>query len=233
MAKILIVDDNLIMRRNLRIMLEKLGHEIVGEIEDGRQIVRKYKECVRPDIVTLDITMPIVDGITALENLKDKCPEVKVVMISAVGQKSKVLRAMHLGAEHYIIKPIREELLENVIEKVLKKSLRKTHIEFKNEDEKNKVIINEEKEKENLNKEENVLEVINENGEFIIKIKEIISEDLLEMMNKTVNGFLVIKPLTIRFKVKKEFIPEEYKDEFEKLMKKISIVGGECVLEYV
>lgn len=232
MAKILIIDDNLIMRRNLRIMLEKIGHKVVGELEDGRQVVNKYKECERPDIVTMDITMPIIDGIEALKNLKASYPMAKVVMISAVGQKSKVLKAMHLGAEHYIIKPIREDKLEEIITKVLKKEAS----DVKKQEECIKDIKQIEKklgiELEKIDRTSS-LDVINENGEFIIKIKGNLNNELLDMVNKTINGFLVIKPLKIRFQIKKKHISESYKEDFEKLIKKISIVGGKSVIEYV
>ena len=87
MAKILIVDDSKTSRRFLRNMLEKAGHEIIDEAVNGREGVDKYKE-LHPDIVTMDITMPVLDGIDAVGEIMDYDKEAKVIMVTAAGQKN-------------------------------------------------------------------------------------------------------------------------------------------------
>lgn len=118
MAEVLVIDDNLVMRRNIKNMVEQLGHTVVGEAEDGNEAVYKYKEC-EPDVVTLDIVMPMVDGIEALKRLMDKDPAAKVIMVTSLGHKSKVLKAIELGASHYVVKPIKTEDLSRVLNEVL------------------------------------------------------------------------------------------------------------------
>ena len=106
------------MRRNIKNMVEQLGHTVVGEAEDGNEAVYKYQEC-EPDVVTLDIVMPIVDGIEALKRLMNKDPEAKVVMVTSLGHKSKVLKAIELGASHYVVKPIKVEDISRVLNEIL------------------------------------------------------------------------------------------------------------------
>lgn len=118
MANILIIDDSRTSRRILREILEEAGHTIVGEGIDGEAGYLKYKE-LRPDLVTLDITMPKLDGIEALQLIR-KCDEdARVVMITAAGQKEKMIQAVRHGAAEFITKPYEPDLVKNVIEKVL------------------------------------------------------------------------------------------------------------------
>lgn len=86
MKRILIVDDAGFMRTSLKMMLERHGHEVVGEAENGIIAVTKYKE-MKPDIVTMDITMPVCDGIKAVKLIKEFDPNAKVIMISSMGQE--------------------------------------------------------------------------------------------------------------------------------------------------
>ena len=94
MAKILIVDDSKTSRRFLRNMLERAGHEIVYEAVNGREGVDKYKE-LHPDIVTMDITMPVLDGIDAVSEIMDYDKEAKVIMVTAADRKSTRLNSSH------------------------------------------------------------------------------------------------------------------------------------------
>jgi len=118
MARILIVDDSPIMRRNLGFILTKAGHEIVAQCMNGGQAYHLYKTHT-PDIVTMDISMPEVDGIEGVRRIKKDFPEAKIIMVSALGQKEMVLEALKFGAKHYIIKPISPDKLLSVINKVL------------------------------------------------------------------------------------------------------------------
>lgn len=118
MVKILIVDDSMTSRKVLRGILEGAGYEIVGEASDGIEGTKLYSE-LKPDIVTLDITMPVLDGISALQRIKDIDFEAKVIMVTAAGQKSKMVEAVKYGATEFVAKPFDEEQLLAIIEKVL------------------------------------------------------------------------------------------------------------------
>ena len=118
MAKILIVDDSRTSRKVLRGILEADGHEIVGEAPDGAQVAKMYEE-LKPDMVTLDITMPVLDGIGALQKIKEYDPDAKVVMVTAAGQKSKMVEAVKYGANEFVAKPFDHDQLLMIIKKVV------------------------------------------------------------------------------------------------------------------
>jgi len=112
--RVLIVDDAAFMRMSLKKILEENGLEVVGEAENGRIGVQKYNE-LRPDIVTMDITMPEMDGISALKGIMAIDPNAKVVMISAMGQESFVRESILTGAKNFIVKPFNREHVIRVI----------------------------------------------------------------------------------------------------------------------
>ncbi|MCR5210699.1 MAG: response regulator [Lachnospiraceae bacterium] len=116
--RILIVDDSRMSRQMLRNILEKAGFKIVGEAENGRAGVEAYKEC-KPDAVTLDITMPEMDGIEALEHIIKDDPGANAVMITAAGQQDKLIKALRIGAKRFISKPFNEEEIIKNIHEVL------------------------------------------------------------------------------------------------------------------
>ena len=103
MAKILIVDDSKMMRRNLRKILAEAGHEVVAEAEDGSDACKAYAEH-RPDLVTMDINMPVMDGIEAVKRILVDFPEANIVMISAHNEQNRVYQAVKCGAKNYIVK---------------------------------------------------------------------------------------------------------------------------------
>jgi len=107
---VLIVDDMLFMRLSLKMMLEKNGFEIAGEAQNGIIAVEKYK-ILRPDIVTMDITMPEMSGIEALKQIKAFDKNACVVMVSAMGQEASVCQAVAFGAKGFIVKPFVEETI--------------------------------------------------------------------------------------------------------------------------
>lgn len=117
-AKILIVDDNYLMRRTIERIVHEMGHEVVGELDNGKRLAFKFRELV-PDLITLDIVMAEKTGLEALKELKDEYPFAKVIMVTSMGQKRKVLEALKYGADHFVIKPIHEEKLKSVIDLVL------------------------------------------------------------------------------------------------------------------
>lgn len=118
MANILIVDDSRTSRKILREILEGAGHTIVGEGVNGEEGYLKYKE-LKPDLVTLDITMPKLDGIEALQLIKKFDEDVKVIMITAAGQKEKMIQAIKYGAAEFIAKPYEADEVKEIVDKVL------------------------------------------------------------------------------------------------------------------
>lgn len=118
MAKVLVVDDSSIMRRNLSTILVNAGHTIVAEAANGETGVKEYK-LRRPDLVTMDITMPLLDGINAVKQIMEFDPDAQIIMISSLDQKRMVLTALQNGARHYIIKPFSPEKVLDVIAEVL------------------------------------------------------------------------------------------------------------------
>jgi two-component system chemotaxis response regulator CheY len=117
MKKILIVDDAAFMRLSLRTMLERNEFEVVGEAENGSVGVKKFSE-LHPDIVTMDITMPVMDGMEALKSIIGTDPAASVVMVSAMGQERYVRDAIVNGAKGFIVKPFKEEHVVKTLSKL-------------------------------------------------------------------------------------------------------------------
>ena len=118
MANILIVDDSRTSRRILRGILESDGHTIICEAVNGQEGYDMYKEH-KPDLVTMDITMPVMDGIESLTLIKHADADAKVVMITAAGQKEKMVEALKRGAEEFITKPFDDNEVLNTLRKVI------------------------------------------------------------------------------------------------------------------
>lgn len=117
MKRVLIVDDAAFMRISLKNIMDKAGYEVVGEAENGNVAIKKYKE-LNPDIVTMDITMPEMDGVQALKEIIKIDPSAQIVMISAMGQESYVKDAVMAGAKGFIIKPWKEETVLTALSKL-------------------------------------------------------------------------------------------------------------------
>ena len=118
MAKVLIVDDAAFMRMMIKDILEKNGFEVVGEASNGIVAVDLYKK-EKPDVVTMDITMPDMDGIEAVKAIKEFDPAAKVIMCSAMGQQPMVMDAIKAGAKDFIVKPFQADRVLEAINKVL------------------------------------------------------------------------------------------------------------------
>lgn len=119
MAKrILITDDALFMRVTLKNILSTNGYEVVGEAENGVQAVKLYEE-LKPDLVTMDITMPEMDGLEALKQIKAFDANAKVVMCTAMGQKNMVVEAIQSGAKDFIVKPFQPDRVLEAVGKLL------------------------------------------------------------------------------------------------------------------
>ena len=116
MKSVLIVDDSRTSRRILKDILERAGYEVRGEAINGKEGVEMYAKLL-PDIVTMDITMPEMDGIEALREIRAQFPDAKVVMITAAGQKDKMMEAVKLGAAEFVAKPFIEATVLEAIGK--------------------------------------------------------------------------------------------------------------------
>jgi len=117
--RILIVDDAAFMRMMIKDILTKNDYEVVGEAENGLKAVEKFKE-LSPDLVLMDITMPELDGIQAVKQIKEFDSTAKVVMCSAMGQQAMVIESIQAGAKDFIVKPFQAERVIEAIQKVLK-----------------------------------------------------------------------------------------------------------------
>ncbi|PTQ57715.1 MAG: Chemotaxis regulator - transmits chemoreceptor signals to flagelllar motor components CheY [Candidatus Carbobacillus altaicus] len=118
MKRVLVVDDAAFMRMMIKDILTKNGYAVVGEASDGAQAVEKYKE-LQPDLVTLDITMPEMDGISALKQIRAMDPQAKVIMCSAMGQQAMVIEAIQAGAKDFIVKPFQADRVLEAVRKTL------------------------------------------------------------------------------------------------------------------
>lgn len=114
--KILIVDDAVFMRIKLKDILEKNGYEIAGEAQNGQEAFDKYQE-IKPDLVTMDITMPEVDGLESLKMIRKADANAKVIMCSAMGQQGTVMDAIRAGAIDFIVKPFDTERVIKALDK--------------------------------------------------------------------------------------------------------------------
>ncbi|MBR4966357.1 MAG: response regulator [Lachnospiraceae bacterium] len=119
MSKVLIVDDSRTSRKILKGILEGAGHEVVGEAVDGQDGVEKYKE-LSPEVVTLDITMPVLDGLGSLAEIKKADPNARVIMVTAAGQQIKMVEAIKLGAAEFVTKPFEPDVILAMVDKVMK-----------------------------------------------------------------------------------------------------------------
>jgi two-component system chemotaxis response regulator CheY len=118
MARVLVVDDAAFMRKMVTDALTKGGHEVVGEAGNGVEAIARFQE-LKPDLMTLDITMPEKDGLAALAEIVAADPSARVVMCSALGQESKVLEAIKLGAKDFVVKPFQPARVIEAVGKAL------------------------------------------------------------------------------------------------------------------
>jgi two-component system chemotaxis response regulator CheY len=118
MARVLVVDDAAFMRKMVSDVLTKGGHEVVGEAGNGVEAIARFQE-LKPEVMTLDITMPEKDGLSALKELMELEPSARVVMCSALGQESKVLESIKLGAKDFVVKPFQADRVLEAVGKAL------------------------------------------------------------------------------------------------------------------
>lgn len=120
--QILVVDDSLITVKKLSSMLSLLGHKVIMTAASGKEALEAYKEC-KPDLVTMDITMPDMDGIEATKLIRERFPDANIIMVTSHGQEKMVLDALKAGAKGYLLKPFRLEKLKEVIDVSIKRNI--------------------------------------------------------------------------------------------------------------
>ena len=119
MLNILIVDDSILMRNNIKSFVENLGHNVIGEAGSGTTAVTMCLE-LNPDIITMDITMPDMDGITAISKIREFNSDVNIIVATSHGQEEIIMKALQTGAKGYILKPINEDNLAEAIDNIYK-----------------------------------------------------------------------------------------------------------------
>ncbi|WP_375295192.1 response regulator [Paenibacillus sp.] len=187
MATVLIVDDSILMRRNLKMMLTEAGHEVVAEASNG---IEAYKEYVKtmPDIVTMDITMPVMSGIDAVKKIIASYPDANIVMISALDQRSMVFDAIQNGAKHYILKPITAEKVLHTINEVLHQESAEDEIAAASAPS-----------GAGAGNAAPPFEIANKNGVFIVTLRASMGGEQLDALGGAIAGFQFIKPLKVVF----------------------------------
>lgn len=207
--------NKLLTETKLKAILVQAGHTVVGEAINGGQAHLMYRTHV-PDLVTMDITMPTVNGIEAVKLIKKEFPDAKIVMVSALDQRSMVLEALKQGAKHYIIKPINPETVINVVNKVLG-------------------IRPEDASETNLHPEENAPEGVdvapfvieNIDNTFQIKLSASLNEESSASLLQAVQGLLFVKPLKVVLNFGLiETLPDPLLDKVADMVKAIKNAKG-------
>lgn len=181
MAKVLIVDDSIVMRKNLAAILRQGGHSIIGEASNGRQAVSQYFDLV-PDIITMDISMPIMGGVEAVKQIIKLDKDANIIMISAVNQKKMVFNAINNGAKHYIVKPLDPKKLLCIIDEVMNVTT--------------EAVIEEDTE---AMATQQGFQIENIEGTFVITFNSYLSLKDHNLLGMAIRGLMFINPLNIQF----------------------------------
>lgn len=220
MASILIVDDSYIMRMKIKTMLLNAGHTVVSEAANGEMAVMEYSQ-KKPDIVTMDISMPVMDGILALKMILSRFPDARVIVISALDKKKMVYTALESGARNYILKPVDETKLISTINSVLRDDQPKRPLKPAGDSESAGV------------KPLTITDVIrpftieNKSGTFVINLGKGLKSDNFSSLANTIQGFLYVKPLSIVFNfADNDEVHEEVMEGIKMLVSAIRMVNG-------
>ncbi|WP_125154764.1 response regulator [Clostridium rectalis] len=186
MANVLVVDDSAIMRVNIRSILKSGGHNVVAEAENADQAYFEYKK-FRPELITMDVNMPGMNGIDATKKIIKKFPEAKVIIVSSLEQKNLVVDALEAGAKHYVLKPITSEKLLERIDQVL--NAMPERVEKKSLDD----------ELTRIKKGKKYFKIKNNKGVFVIEINSDMNLSGLKLIDEAIYGLLFVEPLNIVF----------------------------------
>ncbi len=189
MARILVVDDVSVMRKKIGVMLLEAGHSVVAEAEDGEQAFREYEK-YQPDIVLMDITMPVLDGIGAVKKIIRSYPKAKIIMVSALAQKRMVLMALQSGALNYILKPVEYSKLVETIQRVMVENAQSNGTAK---------VEKSTKKAGSVPSGDQPFFINNDKGVFAIMLCENISKSNIGDLPEAIYGLLFIKPLSVIF----------------------------------
>lgn len=219
MANILIVDDSYIMRMKIKTMLINAGHTVVGEAMNGEMAVMEYSQ-KKPDIVTMDISMPVMDGILALKMILSRFPDAKVIVISALDKKKMVYTALESGAKNYILKPVDEAKLISTINSVLKDEQPRRPKKSAGSDSAGM-------EPSAMSDVMRPFTIENRSGTFVINLGKALKPDNFSVLANTIQGFLFVKPLSIVINfADTDAIHEEVLESMKMLVSAIRMVNG-------
>ena len=231
MKRILIVDDSAIMRKNLRAILSKAGYDVVAEAVNGLEAFQSYEK-YKPDLVTMDVTMPVMDGIQAVKKIITQYPEAKIVVISAFDQRTMLFEAMENGAKHYIIKPITAEKLLTVIAQILEEPAAPAQAEQATAapavSEPQSQVQSQPPQEEAPVK----LAIENLNGTFHIDMQGQSGARHLDALQGAVQGLLFIKPLSLVFRFgEHDAFTEDGYARLAEIIETVQRAGGSVGLE--
>jgi len=214
------------MRMKIKTMLTNAGHDVVGEASNGEQAIIEYTQ-KQPDIVTMDISMPVMDGVSALRMIMSKFPRARVIVISALEKKNMVLAALDSGARNYLLKPIDEVKLMKVIDNVLKddKPPKKLWMNGDTTEEEEAIAFDLETEIKTP------FSIDNKSGTLVINIGKTLHAENFSALSNAVQGLLFIKPLSIIINFGKvEDLEEELLEGIKKMIASIKAVNGSVKL---
>jgi two-component system chemotaxis response regulator CheY len=220
LASILIVDDSYIMRMKIKAMLTNAGHTVAGEAMNGEMAVMEYSQ-KKPDIVTMDISMPVMDGILALKMILSRFPDAKIIVISALDKKKMVYTALESGAKNYILKPVDEAKLISTINSVLKDDQPRRPIRSAGE--------NDLADMKPFSSSDAIrpFTIDNRSGTFVINIGKALKPENFNNLANTIQGFLFVKPLSIVFNfADADEIHEEVIEGLKMLTSAIQMIKG-------
>ena len=236
MATALVVDDSMIMRKKIIKILDEMGHSCVAEAKDGFEACIAYRK-LTPEFVTMDITMPGMDGITAVKEIKREFPEAIIIMVTSHGQENMVIESIQNGASGYILKPLKKDKLEAALEacEIFNQDNSEKKPIPKEEEEKEKQQEDNEKEDEII--EEKPLESLkrfdieNRSGIFVVQIETVyktLNFDIISQIRDKISGLYIVRPLNFIFNFDKieSFENLETYEEFFELIKDIRDEDG-------
>jgi len=212
---IIIADDSLLMRKNLKTILQEAGFRVVAEASNGKEAVQLYRD-FKPDIMTMDITMPVMSGIDAVKQIVSEFPDAKIIMISALDQKRMVFKAIENGAKQYIVKPFK-------VSKVLE-SVYKVMEDVKRTDSSEEPVKNKDPEKDPV---KSSYTISNQEGVFVIKIAGCLDSKNFIQLEGTVEGLIFIPNLQVELNLKECLNPDEVTFILKPLEKKLKQAGAQ------
>jgi len=215
---ILVADDSVLMRRNLKNILKQAGYTIVAEASNGKEAVELYRKH-QPDLVTMDITMPVMTGIEAVKTIIDEYPEANIIMISALDQKHMVFKALECGAKHYIVKPFKVSAVLKAIQHVL-------NPDSASEDLKPLNTFDQTESGKTDEGTELPYKVSNSDGAFHIAIASALNNRHYLQLEGTVQGLLALPNVHIYFDLSGCDYPDEMCFALKPLVDKIKNSGG-------